>query len=90
MIRTGKVETILQAIATGQAADLRRGRCAKGDCIGAFVVRVRLDDEDVREASAGRRHRRRPRSSPKRVKPTHVIRKVLLRQIAILNYVNPF
>ena len=24
------------------------------------------------------------------VKPTHIIRKVLLRQIAILNYVNPF
>ena len=25
-----------------------------------------------------------------RVKPAHVIRQVLLRQIAILNYVNPF
>jgi hypothetical protein len=24
------------------------------------------------------------------VKPTHIIRKVLLRQLAILNYVNPF
>jgi hypothetical protein len=31
-----------------------------------------------------------PRSSPKHVKLAHIIRKVLLRQIAITNYVNPF
>jgi hypothetical protein len=24
------------------------------------------------------------------VKPTHVVRRVILRQVAILNYVNPF
>ena len=30
------------------------------------------------------------RSSPSRSRPTHIIRKVLLRQTAILNYVNPF
>jgi hypothetical protein len=54
-----------------------------------FVVRVKLDDEDV--------SKRLPAGSTgtaaiftDAVKPTHVIRKVLLRQIAIINYVNPF
>jgi hypothetical protein len=28
--------------------------------------------------------------TPKAIKPTHIIRKVLLRRIAIINYVNPF
>jgi hypothetical protein len=53
------------------------------------VVRVRLDDEDLLK--------RLPAGSTgtaaiftDHVKPAHVIRKVLLRQIAILNYVNPF
>jgi hypothetical protein len=53
------------------------------------VVRVKLDDEafasslpagSVGTAAIYTDH----------VKPTHFIRKVLLRQIAILNYINPF
>ena len=54
-----------------------------------FVVRVRLDDQDVAK--------RLPAGSTgtaaiftEAVKATHIVRKVLLRQIAILNYVNPF
>ena len=54
-----------------------------------FVVRIRLDDADFA--------RRLPAGSTgdaaiftEHVKLAHVIRKVLLRQIAILNYVNPF
>ncbi len=54
-----------------------------------FVVRVKLDDVDF--------SRNLPAGSvadaaifTDRVKPAHVIRKVLLRQIATLNYVNPF
>jgi hypothetical protein len=53
------------------------------------VVRVRLDDTDIA--------RRLPAGSAgtaaiftEHVKPAHVIRRVLLRQVAILNYVNPF
>jgi hypothetical protein len=53
-----------------------------------FVVRVKLDDEDV--------SKRLPAGSAgtaaiftEAVEATHVIRKVLLRQLAILNYVNP-
>jgi hypothetical protein len=54
-----------------------------------FVVRVKLDDQEL--------SKRLPAGSTgtaaiftEAVKPTHIIRKVLLRQIAILNYVNPF
>ena len=53
------------------------------------MIRVKLDDDDVAK--------RLPAGSTgtaaiftEAVKPTHVIRRVLLRQIAILNYVNPF
>jgi hypothetical protein len=54
-----------------------------------FMVRVKLDDEafasslpagSVGTAAIYTDH----------VKATHFIRKVLLRQIAILNYINPF
>ena len=71
-------------------AGVRAGRDAQAVQSAPFVVRIRLDDADVRAAPAGRRHRRRRRSSPITSRSTHVIRKVLLRQIAILNYVNPF
>ena len=54
-----------------------------------FVVRVKLDDAEFA--------RRLPAGSTgeaaiftEHVKAAHVIRKVLLRQIAIVNYVNPF
>ena len=54
-----------------------------------FVVRVKLDD--------ARLAARLPASTAgaaaiytEHIKPAHIIRKVILRQIAILNYVNPF
>ena len=54
-----------------------------------FVVRIKLDDAEFARAL--------PAGSTgdaaiftERVKVAHVIRKVLLRQVAILNYVNPF
>jgi hypothetical protein len=54
-----------------------------------FVVRIRLDDQDVA--------RRLPAGSTglaaiftDHVKAAHLIRRVLLRQTAIINYVNPF
>jgi len=54
-----------------------------------FVVRVKLDDADLA--------RRLPAGSTgtaaiytEHLKPTHVVRRVILRQIAIINYVNPF
>ncbi len=54
-----------------------------------FVVRVRLDDaEFVKSLPAGSTGDAAIFTD--RVKAAHVIRKVLLRQIAITNYVNPF
>ena len=54
-----------------------------------FVVRVKLDDTEFANrlpaGSAGA-----AAIFTDRVQVAHVIRKVLLRQIAITNYVNPF
>jgi hypothetical protein len=54
-----------------------------------FVVRVKLDDAKLAASlpagTAGDAAIYTPH-----IKPAHVIRKVILRQIAILNYVNPF
>jgi hypothetical protein len=53
------------------------------------VARVRLDDQDVaKRLPAGGTGTGAIFTDA--VKPTHIIRKVLLRQLAKLNYVNPF
>jgi RND family efflux transporter MFP subunit len=88
-IYTGKVETVLQAISTGQVQATGLAVTPKEVMSAPFVVRVKLDDEEVARAlpagSAGQ-----AAIFTDRVKATHVIRKILLRQLAILNYINPF
>jgi multidrug resistance efflux pump len=88
-IYSGKVEAILQAVSTGQVQPSGLAVTPKELQAAPFVVRVKLDDEafasslpagSVGTASIYTDH----------VKATHFIRKVLLRQIAILNYINPF
>jgi len=86
---TGKVETVLQAIATGQVQTSGLAVQSKGIEAAPFVARIRLDDAALAD--------RLPAGSTgtaaiftDRVKAAHVIRKVLLRQIAITNYVNPY
>jgi RND family efflux transporter MFP subunit len=88
-IHTGKVEAVLQAISTGQTQTSGLAVTPKAVESTPFVVRVKLDDEDLAK--------RLPAGSTgtaaiftEAVRATHVIRKVLLRQIAIINYVNPF
>ena len=88
-IYAGKVESVLQAISTGQTQTSGLAVTPKGVQSMPFVVRVKLDDEDI--------SKRLPAGSAgtaaiftQAVKATHIIRKVLLRQLAILNYVNPF
>jgi multidrug resistance efflux pump len=89
VIRTGKVETVLQAISTGQVQTSGVAVAPKEIAAAPFVVRVRLDEEDVaKRLPAGATGTAAIYTEA--VQPTHVIRKVLLRQIAILNYVNPF
>jgi RND family efflux transporter MFP subunit len=89
IVRSGKVETVFQAISTGQAQVSGAAVAPKEIQSAPFVVRVKLDDQDLAK--------RLPAGSTgtaaiftEAVKVTHVVRKVLLRQIAILNYVNPF
>jgi multidrug resistance efflux pump len=88
-VYTGKVESVLQAISTGQVQASGLAVTPKQVQSAPFIVRVTLDDAEVA--------RRLPAGSTgeaaiftDRVKASHVIRKVLLRQVAILNYVNPF
>jgi RND family efflux transporter MFP subunit len=88
-IFTGKVESVLQAIATGQTQTSGQAVTPKKIESAPYVIRVKLDDAPF----AGRL----PAGSTgtaaiftDHIKPAHLIRKVLLRQIAILNYINPF
>jgi RND family efflux transporter MFP subunit len=85
----GKVESILQAIASGQSQTSGTAVAPKAIEAAPFVVRVRLDDTAFTE--------RLPAGATgtaaiytDHVKVSHIIRRVLLRQVAILNYVNPF
>ena len=85
----GKVESILQAIATGQVQTSGLAVSSKAVASAPFVVRIRLNDAGIAQ--------RLPAGSTgdaaiftEHVKVAHIIRKVLLRQIAITNYVNPF
>jgi RND family efflux transporter MFP subunit len=87
--RPGKVESVLQAVATGQVQTSGLAVTPKDAPSVPFVARIRLDDAAVADAL--------PAGSTgdaaiftNHVKLAHVIRKVLLRQIAIMNYVNPF
>lgn len=85
----GKVESILQAVATGQVQVSGVAVAPKEVVSLPFVVRIRLDDADfARSLPAGSTGD--AAIFTEHVKLAHVIRKVLLRQIAILNYVNPF
>jgi multidrug resistance efflux pump len=88
-ILTGKVEAVLQAIATGQVQASGTAVTPTQVQAAPFGVRVRLDDaaaaRNLPAGSAGQ-----AAIFTDRVTTSHLIRKVLLRQIAILNYINPF
>jgi len=88
-IYSGKVESILQAVATGQVQASGLAVTPKDIVSLPFVVRIRLDDAGfVRSLPAGSTGDAAIFTD--HVKLAHIIRKVLLRQLAILNYVNPF
>ena len=88
-IYKGKVESVLQAIATGQTQTSGTAVMPKGIEAAPFVVRIKLDDAEVaRNLPAGSAGT--AAIYTEHLKPTHVVRRVILRQIAIVNYVNPF
>ena len=88
-VHKARVDSILQALSTGQV--LPGGLAVAPPQVQAspFVARIKLEDHEVA--------RRLPAGSTgvaaiftDHVKASHVIRQVVLRQTAILNYVNPF
>jgi multidrug resistance efflux pump len=88
-VYTGRVETVLQAIATGQPQVGGTAVAPTEVQAAPFVVRITLDNQDIA--------RRLPAGSTglaaiftDHVTVSHVIRRVILRQAAILNYVYPF
>lgn len=88
-ILTGKVVAVLQAISSGQAQLSGAAVTPSGLSSAPFVVRVKLDDTDAAAIlPAGSTGSAAIYTSHVRV--SHVIRQVILRQIAIMNYVNPF
>ena len=88
-IVTGKVQSVFQAIASGQVQTSGQAATPIPIQSAPFVVRVVLDDADFAKrlpaGSAGA-----AAIFTEHVKSAHMIRRVLLRQIAILNYINPF
>ncbi len=88
-IVAGKVEAVLQAIASGLAQPSGQAITPGQFQAAPFVVRVALDDVGLaNELPAGSTGTAAIFTS--RVTASHLIRKVLLRQQAILNYVVPF
>lgn len=86
---SGRVESILQAIATGQAQISGAAAAPKTIEAAPFVVRVKLDDDAfAKRLPAGATGA--AAIYTEHVKVSHIIRRVLLRQVAIINYVNPF
>ena len=85
----GKVESILQAVATGQTQVSGLAVLPKEIQSAPYVVRIRLDDaEFAKRLPAGSTGTAAIYTD--HVKVAHIIRKVPLRQIAIMNYINPF
>jgi RND family efflux transporter MFP subunit len=85
----GKVQSVLQAIASGQTQTSGTAVAPRTLEAAPFIIRVKLDDGDfARRLPAGATGT--AAIFTKHVKVAHIIRRVLLRQIAILNYVNPF
>jgi multidrug resistance efflux pump len=88
-IYSGKVVSVLRALSTGQVQTSGVAVTPRALQAAPFAVRLKLDDDrladslpagSVGDAAIFTDH----------VTAAHIIRKVLLRQIAILNYVVPF
>jgi len=88
-VYTGQVESILQAIASGQAEASGTAVAPRAIEAAPFVVKVKLDD-DVFTKSLPAGATGTAAIFTEHVKVSHIIRRVLLRQVAILNYINPF
>lgn len=88
-VYAGKVAAVLQAVSTGQVQASGLAITPPRIETVPFAVRFTLDDADLaRRLPAGATGTAAIFTD--RIKAAHIIRKVLLRQIAILNYISPF
>lgn len=88
-IFTGRVESVIQAIASGQTEVSGAAVTPKAVQSAPFVVRLILDDADIaRRLPAGATGTATIFTD--HVKVAHIIRRVMLRMTAYLNYINPF
>jgi RND family efflux transporter MFP subunit len=85
----GKVDTVLQATGAGQLTASGTAVTPIQVTAAPFVVRVKLEDAKL-AASLPAGTAGVAAIFTEHIKPAHIIRKVILRQIAIVNYVNPF
>jgi len=85
----GKVVSVLESTATGQVVVTGAAVTPRQVVALPFVVRVKLDDSKLAASLPAGTVGAAAIYTP-HIKPAHIIRKVILRQIAILNYVNPF
>ncbi len=85
----GKVVAVLQSISGGQVMATGTAATTRQIAPAPFAVRVKLDDDklaaNLPAGAVGVAAIYTPH-----IKAAHIIRKVILRQLAILNYVNPF
>jgi len=85
----GKVVAVLQSLSTGQILASGAAATTKQVASAPFAVRVKLDDDKIAASlpagSAGD-----AAIYTSHIRPAHLIRKVILGQIAIVNYVDPF
>ena len=88
-IFTGTVEAVLQAISTGQVQTSGLAQTPTDIQAQPFVVRIALDNKELANrlpaGTAGQ-----AAIFTNQMSSTHFIRRIILRQVAILNYVNPF
>jgi multidrug resistance efflux pump len=85
----GKVESVLEATASGQVVASGAAVTPRQVAAAPLVVRIKLDDARL-AASLPAGTAGAAAIYTEHIKPSHIIRKVILRQIAIVNYVNPF
>ncbi|KQV81925.1 biotin/lipoyl-binding protein [Rhizobium sp. Root1220] len=86
---TGTVETVIQAVASGQVQTSGSAVAPSAISSAPFVVKVKLDDQAF-AASLPAGSTGTAAIFTDHVKAAHVIRRVVLRQVAIMNYVDPF
>ncbi len=86
---TGKVVALLESISSGQILVTGAAATTKQIVAAPFAVRVKLDDDKLAASLPAGTAGEAAIYTPQ-IKAAHLIRKVILRQMAILNYVNPF